>query len=190
MDMREYLNKKTPAHLMFMAAVVAGLTQALQRLVAEPYFETVVGFRPFDTQFPLSSVAVAIQLGAYGDGAVSAYAVFVTSEVLSALLVAVFFMLLWQWLFLVSPNRIFALLRNGGILISPFAALICDVVESIGFARLISGVPGFLFESTMEFSILMHKLKFVFQDIRLYFTAFFFVVTVLRWLSKPVDSSH
>ena len=190
MVLRDYLNRKTPAHSMLMAGAMAGLFQILQKLAAEPYFEKIAGFRPFDIQFPLSTVAIAIQLGAYGEGALRAYAMFTASEVLSAVSVAAFFALLWRWLFLVFPDRAFVFLRNGGILVAPFAAPICDIVESIGFARLISGAPGSLFESTVEFSILMHKLKFAFQDIRLYFTVFFFVVAMMHWLKRPSSRSQ
>lgn len=164
--------------------VISGLLQAFQSLVAEPYFEGVTGFRPFDTQFPLSPVAVTIQLGAYGEGAAEAYLVFAVCEILTALSVATLFIVLWRWVFSTFPNKTFDLLRGGGILIAPFAAPICDVVETMGFARLISGVPTSSYESTMELCILMHKLKFIFQDIRLYFTLFFVGVPIVNWLRQ------
>lgn len=149
------------------------LLQIFQWMVAAPYFENTAGFTPLDIQFPLGSVAVAIQLGAYGEGATSAYIVFAACEILASLTVAIFFTVLWRWMFSVSPIGTFLFLQRGGILFTPFAAPLCDIAETAGFMSLISGVPGSLYESTMELSVLMHRLKFAFQDIRIYFTLFF-----------------
>lgn len=182
MDVKKYLRREMQGQLLVAVGVISGLLQILQRLVTAPYFEKIAGFMPFDIQFPLGSVAVAIQLGAYGEGATNAYIVFAACEILAALTVAAFFMLLWRWIFSVLPIGAFIFLQRGGILLAPFAALICDIAETAGFVRLISGVSEPLYESTLEFSIFMHRLKFAFQDIRIYFTLFFAAAMVMHFV--------
>jgi hypothetical protein len=184
MGVKKYFRRSTQWQLVVATAATCGLLQILQRTVTAPYFEKISGFTPLDIQFPLGSVALAIQLGAYGEGAASAYMVFAASEILIALTVAVFFLVLWRWMFSVSPNGAFIFLRRGGILIAPFAAVVCDIAETAGFARLISGVPESFYESTMEFSVLMHRLKFIFQDIRIYFTLFFASTMAVQFVRR------
>ena len=189
MNLRRYLHRYVTRQAIAVALVAAGKLLFVHKLVAVPYFERVAGFRPFDIQFPLGSVAVAIQLGAYSDSAARAYAIFAGCEILLALAAAVFFMLLWCWMFSASSNSVFIFLESGGILLAPFAALLCDITESLGFAGLIIGLSGPFYEFAMEFSVFMHKLKFAFEDIRVYFTLFFAVVMAVQWMRRQGNSS-
>ncbi len=169
------------------ALVATGALLFVRKSVAVPYFEKVAGFKPFDIQFPLSATVVAIQLGAYGDGAGGAYAIFAACEILLALAAAVFFMLLWRRMFLTSHARVFVLLESGGILLAPFAALLCDIAESAGFSGLMLGLSGPSYEFIIEFSVFVHKLKFAFEDIRVYFTLFFAATIAVQRMRREHD---
>ncbi len=169
------------------ALAVVCLFVIIQLIFVLPYFECVAGFKPFDTQSPLSAAAVAIQLGAYRAGAASAYSVFLASELPLALSVSAFFALLWRWMFLVSPNRIFAFLKNGGILLTPFIAVFFNFAESVGFARLINGLSGPAYASAIEFSTLMHQLRTASEDVRIYLTIFFAGIIATQWIRKKEE---
>ena len=165
-------------------AAIAALAQVLQKFVAEPFFESVTGFRPLDTQFPLSPVGIVIQLGAYDENAFGAYIAFSVSEFISAVSTGVFFLFLWRWMFSNFPNQIFGILKAGGILITPFLAPVCDIVENAGFVRLILGVSEAAYDSTLEFCIFIHRLKYTFQDFRLYLTLFFIGLLSISWMRR------
>ncbi len=186
--MKSNIGVNTPSQAVVWSAVIAGFAQILQKLVAEPFFESVTGFRPFDTQFPLSQVGIVIQLGAYNEDAFGAYIAFSVSEFISAVSAGVFFLFLWRWIFLIYPNQIFAVLKAGGILITPFLAPACDIVENAGFIRLIVGVPQAAYDSTLDFCIFIHRLKFTFQDFRLYLTLFFLGLAALSWVRRSASS--
>ncbi len=171
-------------HRAIFALATVGFLLFVQVTIALPYFECIAGFRPFDTQEPLSAVAIAIQLGAYGLGATHAYVLFVATEIPLALSASVFFMLLWRWMFSVSPNRTFMFLQGGGILFTPFIAVVFDIAESVGFANLIAGLSGPSYISAIEFSILMHQLKTAAEDVRIYVTLFFAGVIAMQWIRE------
>lgn len=177
--------RKSPegrATLWTLAAI--GFFLLIQMVFVLPCFERIAGFKPFNAQFPLSEVAVAIQLGAYGTGAARAYVLFIATEIPLALSTSVFFALLWHTMFLFSPNRIFMFLKSGGILFTPFIAVVFNVAESVGFARLIAGLSGPSYASVVELSTLMHQLRGASEDLRIYVTIFFAGVIVIQWVQR------
>lgn len=158
--------------------IVSLALQFARDMAAVPYFEGAVGFRPFDDQLPLTPFVIAIQLGAYDEGAASAYVGFAMIDVALSLATAIFFMALWSWMLRLAHSRIFEFLKSGGILLTPLAAFVCNVASSVAFLGLITGILKPYYAASAEVAVFLHRLNFAFEDIRIYFTLFFVSVIV------------
>jgi hypothetical protein len=157
-------------------AVVLALV--VQFVVIPPYRE-ITGFIPFDAQPRLSHVMVGIELGAVAKGtAAGAYVVFALVDALSAAATAWAFTLGWVLLFALAPNRIFAFLTRGGIMMIPLYVLALDLVAKVGFFRLVSGLDGPDYSAAIDFSVLTHRLELAMTDLRNYLTAGFLLMAM------------
>ena len=168
------------------ALVVAGLLALVSKFVLVPSFYAATGFIPFDHQFPLAREAIAIQLGAYDQRAAqAAYVPFAISDLFVAGTAAWAFTLGWAWLFVKVPNRLFSLLARGGILVLPAAVCALDIAENVGFFRLIRGLSGDSYMSTIELTANIHALRSASASLRDYLTVVMLAIAgLVFWLQR------
>ncbi len=168
------------------ALVVAGALALSSELVLGPAFQAATGFIPLDQQFPLTREAIAIQLGAYDKRAAqAAYIPFVISDLLAAVAAAWAFILGWAWLFARIPNPLFAFLMRGAIFVLPAAVCALDIAENVGFFRLIRGLSGDSYMSTIELTANIHAVRSAAATLRDYLTAAFVLVAgLVHWLRR------
>src|SRR5690606_16403265 len=119
---------------------------------------------------PLTRYMIAIQLGAYGDGAAPAYLPFVLVDTLLAFVSAAALILLWSWLFRAQPTRASAFLERGLVVLVPVYTLLCNIAENIAFARLIGGLSGDAYARTISFAVTAHGVHAAFLDLQMILT--------------------
>ncbi len=169
---------------MVVMAVAVALTLASQ-YIAGPIYRGIAGFMPFDAQPSLSRFMIAVELGAsVNDGASSAYILFALVDAAAVIAAAWTFALLWLWLFITVPTRLFAFLMRGGIVLLPFYVVVLDIVAKVAFFRLIGGLSGASYATTIECVAFVHRLKFALVDLRNYLTAALLLAGVLAVFLK------
>jgi hypothetical protein len=171
------------------ATAVATLALGLiSHLVLAPAYREVSGFAPFDVQFPLSPFAIAVELGGYAEkSATAAYTLFAAVDFAYQLAMACLVTLVWVWLFAKVPIPIFAFLKRGGILLVPFYGVTLDLAAKIGFFRLVGGLAGSSYATTVDFCASAHRLESALIDIRYYLTAVFLLIVALRFLLRQTS---
>lgn len=177
-------SQATGQRLMVVMAVAVALTLASQ-YIAGPIYRGIAGFMPFDAQPSLSRFMIAVELGAsVNDGASSAYILFALVDAAAVIAAAWTFALLWLWLFITVPTRLFAFLMRGGIVLLPFYVVVLDIVAKVAFFRLIGGLSGASYATTIECVAFVHRLKFALVDLRNYLTAALLLAGVLAVFLK------
>jgi hypothetical protein len=167
------------ARAVLFTAAVAGLLAAIVRYAVIPPYLDVVGFIPFDAQPRLSHIMVGIELSAFRRGVpADVYLLFAIVDFLSAAATACAFTIGWIWLFARVPNRIFAFLKRGGILLLPSYVLLLDAIMKVAFYRLVGGIDSGAYAAGIEFAVMVHRLGSALTDVRNYLTAAFVIAAV------------
>lgn len=162
------------------AAIIAGALGLLTRFVVSPLYHSVTGFLPFDAQFPLSKIMIAVELGAFDKAAAMApYTLFAAVDLAYVIATAALVTMGWMWLLAKFPMALFAFLRRGGIAMMPAYVVILDIIAKVGFFRLIGGLSGEDYARAVEFYATVHRLKFALLDIRNYLTIGFLLAIIL-----------
>ena len=175
-----YLLSRATGLNLLIVLTIAVVLALLSRFVMAAIFREVAGFEPFDLQAPLSRNMLAIELGTMDKGtAMGFYIPFMAIDVLFAVASAFVYALFWGWLFAKVPTRLFAFLRQGGILLAPFAAIFCDLAAKGGFVRLLHGLSGPAYAAAIEFSVTAHRFKYAFVDLRNYLSVAFVLVACI-----------
>ena len=173
-------------------ALVAALTLYFARAYVVRVFLAATGFVPFDLQYPLRPPTIAIQLGAYASpGVERLYSAFALVDALFAVAAAAAVALSWLWLSARAPNGLFDFLRRGGILLLPMVAGVLDIIENVGFHRLIEGLKGQSYADTIQWTATLHQVRAALIYIRDYLTLIFVGVTlILLWLRRDARPSR
>ncbi len=167
MPIPDFLKSRATGRSLIIVAAVTSVLGLTSHLILAPIYRGITGFTPFDFQSSLSNFMIAVELGAFAEGAATnAYVTFATVDMAYVLATAYLFTLLWSWLFVKSPTRLFAFLVRGGILLLPSYIVVLDLVAKIGFFRLLRGLSGPSYAMTVEFCAVVHRLKFAVMDIR------------------------
>ena len=146
-----------------------------------PNFEGVTsGHSPVDIAFPTTPELIFSQLPAYTPASYRAYLWFAIVDYLYPPTLAFFIATLWAWLFHRGPNRFFAALQRGGILILPFVAALLDWLENAGFLIVIYNYPPELW-NVARAACALKQAKLMIHGTNLALTAVFAVTAVLNW---------
>ena len=172
-------------------ALIAALTLYFARAYVVRVFFGATGFIPFDFQFPLTPPTIAIQLGAYASpGIERLYSAFALVDAMFAVAAAAAVALSWLWLAARAPNPLFDFLKRSGILVLPVVAGVLDVVENVGFHRLIEGLRGQSYADTIQWTATLHQVKASLLYVRDGLTVVFVGVTlILLWWRRAARSS-
>ena len=170
-----------------MLFVLAAAGVLLRTVVLAALFRSAVGFVPFDIQPRLNREMVVIQLGAMPvDRALLPYALFALGDVVVAIVIALFITALWSWMFRKAPNRVFAVVAGGGILIFPAIAALMEIAEHILVFRLIANGNGAALARLADLTVMLHGLKNAFVDARVGLTvAFGLIALIVLWRRRP-----
>ncbi len=161
-------------------ALVAVLTLYFARLYVVRVFFAATGFIPFDLQAALKPPTIAIQLGAYqSPGVERLYSAFAVVDAMFAVAVAAAVALSWLWLSARAPNRLFDFLMRGGVIVLPVISGTLDVIENVGFHRLIGGLKGESYADTIQLTATLHQVKTASIYVRDFLTVVFVGVTLL-----------
>lgn len=156
------------------AGAAAAVLYLVERVTLIPAYREITGFEPFDLQTPLSHVMIGIELGAFDERlAAGPYTAFAAVDFALTVAIAAMFTFLWMWLFAKAPNRLFAFLKRGGIMLMPTYVVILDMAAKVAFYRLLQGLSGEALTETIEFSATIHRLHMAVADIRNILTAVF-----------------
>ena len=169
------------------------LALVLGRVVAwvmVPAYRTVAsGFVPFDLQPRLTRAMVAIQRGAFSSGVEFAYARYAIVDVLHALASAVAVAISWSWLMTNVAHPTFTALDRFGLLLLPYLAALCAMVENVGFSVMILTDPRHLQFDLTGTTLAIHHLKFMLlglaKGVTVALVAFAAYVTYRRMYSPP-----
>ncbi len=126
-----------------LALGVAVLAFALMAAVIAPAFQNATnGLRPFDLNFGVSAQVVYRDLPVYTDRSRAIYLLFAAADYVYPAAAAMFFALLWAWMFDKAPCRFFERLTGAGILTFPFLFALVDWLENAGFLFVIFRYPA------------------------------------------------
>ncbi len=175
-----YLLSRATGRNVLIVLTLSIVLALLSKFVMAAIFRGVAGFEPFDLQASLSRNMLAIELGTMDKGAATGFYIpFMVIDEMFAVASAFAYALFWAWLFAKVPTRVFYFLSQGGILLTPFAAIFCDLAAKGGFVRLLHGLSGPAYAATIEFSVTAHRLKYAFVDLRNYLSLAFVLVACI-----------
>lgn len=110
--------------------------------VITPAFQNATnGLRPLDLNFGIDADVIYRDLPAYTDRSRSLYVGFAIADYVYPAAAAVFFALLWAWMFTKVPSHLFDRLTAVGILIIPFLFALVDWLENAGFLFVVFSYP-------------------------------------------------
>ena len=122
--------------------VVAIVSFALMAAVITPAFQDATdGLRPFDLNFGISADVIYRDLPVYTDQSRTLYIGFAIADYIYPAAAAVFFAMLWAWMFNKASNRSFNHLISAGVLLIPFLFALVDWLENAGFLFVIFSYP-------------------------------------------------
>jgi hypothetical protein len=153
---------------------------AARSYVLAPLFRDQVGFIPFDLQPRLNREMIVIQLGLAPARHVFDYLRFALSDSVVSGITAAFTIMFWLWLFRVAPNRAFALLQNGGILLVPVVAAAIELVEHGAVYRLLTVAQRDDYVAAIDLLTTVHAAKAAAIVLRDVLTASFAVAALAR----------
>lgn len=169
-------------------AVFAGLALlgwVTRALVVAPAFHNATGFIPFDLQPHLNREMVIIQLGAIILGQFgAAYLWYALADTLIALLIAAFFIALWQWLFAKTPNWLFTFIGSGGIVLLPLAAAVLEIAEHAAIFRLLATFNGDESAALIDFTATLHNVKIAVVELRNGLTLVYLAIAGGLWVLR------
>jgi hypothetical protein len=123
--------------------VVAIASFALMAAVITPAFQDATGgLRPFDLNFGISADVIYRDLPVYTDRSRTLYIGFAIADYVYPAAAAIFFGLLWAWMFNKASNRGFDQLIAAGVLVIPFLFALVDWLENAGFLFVIFSYPA------------------------------------------------
>jgi hypothetical protein len=183
----EQLKSRASGRAVTGAVLFALLVVLVQYTLLIPHFQAVTSFKPFDVQFPLTRHMIAIQLGAYEEAAGPAYFPFLMVDTLLAFVSAGALMLLWAWLFRQYRTRVFSFLERGAVILIPAYTLACDFAENIAFARLIGGLSGESYASTIQFAVTVHNIRGALLDLQVILTVVFVILFALAASKRETE---
>ena len=147
--------------------VLAGAAVLVRWEVLGRMFSGEMGFVPFDLQSRLNQGMLVIQLGAArGHPLGSLYGAFVMADIPISLVIAGITVVFWRWLHLLAPNRVFAFLNAGGIMLLPLAAAALEMLEHRAVFGLLHQRGSEAFPDAITFTISVHNIKVAIADIR------------------------
>ncbi len=122
--------------------VVAIASFGLMAAVITPAFQdATAGLRPFDLNFGISADVIYRDLPVYTDRSRTLYIWFAIADYIYPAAAAVFFTMLWAWMFNKAPKRSFERLIAAGVLVIPFLFALVDWLENAGFLFVIYSYP-------------------------------------------------
>jgi hypothetical protein len=176
---------KTVTILLLVAAAVL----ALRWTVLAPMFSHEMGFIPFDLQPRMNRGMLVIQVGAARGHPLGAlYGAFVTADLPISLVLAFVTVVFWRWLHLRAPNRVYAFLTGGGIMLLPLAVAGIEMSEHRAFFSLLHQRGTETYADAIAFAVAVHNVKAAVAGLCNAVTLSFILVTaVMQMLNrKPV----
>lgn len=165
--------------------LVAGAALLVRWAVLAPMFSEVLGFVPFDLQPRLNRGMLVIQVGAargYPLGRL--YGAFVMTDIPISLVVAFVTVAFWRWLHVRAPNRVYAFLTAGGVMLLPVAAAMLEMSEHRAVFRLLQQRGRDAYADAIAFTVAVHNTKVAVADLRDAVTLSFVAATATLWLLR------
>ena len=164
--------------------VIALLAVAVRWAVLAPMFSHELGFLPFDLQSRMNRGMLVIQLGAArGHPLGSLYGDFVMADIPLSLVLAFVTVAFWRWLHLRAPNRVYAFLTSGGIMLLPLAVAGLEMSEHRAVFGLLNQRGTATFADAVDFAVAVHNVKTAVAELCNAVTLIFILVTaVMRML--------
>jgi hypothetical protein len=126
--------------LMMFVLAIAALT--FMGAVITPAFQDATGgLRPFDLNLEITAEQMYRDLPAYTDRSRRLYLGFAIVDYIYPAAAALFFAMLWAWMFKKWPGRAFDLLQRYGIFLLPFIYMLIDWSENAGFLYIVFSYP-------------------------------------------------
>jgi hypothetical protein len=139
----EFLLTRANGRTVLLWLAIAIVSFALMAAVITPAFQDATGgLRPFDLNFGISADVIYRDLPEYTDRSRTLYIGFAIADYVYPAAAAVFFALLWAWMFNKASNRSFELLLSAGVLAIPFLFALVDWLENAGFLFVIFSYPS------------------------------------------------
>jgi hypothetical protein len=137
-----YMLARASGRLVLLWLLIAIGSFVLMAFYITPAFQEVTaGLRPFDLNFGVSAEMVYRDLPSYTDRSRSIYLWFAFADYVYPFSAAVFFSLLWAWLYNKAPIPWLGFLITRGILLFPFLFALIDWLENVGFLIVIFSYP-------------------------------------------------
>lgn len=177
------LGPSNRAMAIFLLAV--GVALLVRWAVLAPMFSQEMGFVPFDLQPRLNRGMLVIQVGAARGHPLGAlYGAFVMADIPISLVVAFVTVAFWRWLHVRTPNRVYAFLTAGGIMLLPLAAAALEMSEHRAVFSLLHQRGSGAYADALAFTVSVHNIKVAMADLRDAVTLMFVVSTAVLQLLR------
>jgi hypothetical protein len=151
-----------------------------------------MGFLPFDLQPRMNRGMLVIQIGAArGHPLGSLYGAFVTADIPVSLVLAFVTVVFWRWLHLRAPNRVYAFLNGGGIMLLPLAVAALEMSEHRAVFSLLHQRGAETYADAVAFTVAVHNVKAAVAGLCNAVTLAFIAATALMWTlrRRPAKAS-
>ncbi len=157
-----------PSHRTMAILLIGAAAALLARwAVAAPMFSQEMGFVPFDLQPRLNQGMLVIQLGAARGHPLGAlYGAFVMADIPVSLVLAFVTVAFWRWLHVRTPNRVYAFLTAGGVMLLPIVAAMLEMTEHRAVFSLLYQRVGEAYADAIAFTVSVHNVKVAMADLR------------------------
>jgi hypothetical protein len=171
---------------MMILLLVAAAALAVRWAILAPMFSHEMGFIPFDLQPRMNRGMLVIQVGAARGHPLGAlYGAFVTADLPISLVLAFVTVAFWRWLHLRAPNRVYAFLTGGGIMLLPLAVAGFEMSEHRAFFSLLHQRGAETYADAIAFAVAVHNVKTAVTGLCNAVTLVFILVTaVMRVLNR------